>query len=140
MANAVDFDAPDLAARIEQLSQAERDRLPFGVILLDREGIVLFYSATEALQSGYAGSPLGKNFFELSRCMGSDDFRGRVVGAMEEGAVNLEFAWPGDYADPNRELRIRVQSARPDGLWIFIERDEAPARDSGAPLRRRAQH
>jgi photoactive yellow protein len=85
----IDFNAPDLAHRIEQLTQAELDRLPFGVILLDRQGTVLFYSQTEARQSGYGKLPLGQNFFALSRCMDNNDFRGRVTRALEAGPVDL---------------------------------------------------
>jgi photoactive yellow protein len=121
----VDFDAPDLARRIEQLSQSELDRLPFGVILIDRHGTVLFYSQAEAQQSGYGKLPLGQNLFELSSCMGGDNFRGRIVRAQDEGPVDLEFGWSGDFADPKRDLRIRVQSARRGGVWIMIERDSA---------------
>jgi len=39
------------------------------------------------------------------------------------GPVDLEFGWPGDFGDPKRELRIRVQSSRSGGVWMFIERD-----------------
>jgi photoactive yellow protein len=127
----VDFEAPDLAARIEQLSQSELDGLPFGVVLLNREGTVLFYSATEARQSGFGATPIGENFFALSRCMGGDDFRGRIMAAMESGPVDLEIAWPGDYDDPQRELRIRVQSSRQGGVWLCIERDRALAKTGG---------
>jgi len=124
----IDFDAPDLADRIEQLSQYDLDHLPFGVILLDREGTVLFYSETEAQLSGYAPrSPLGQNLFEVSRCMNSDAFRGRIARAAEAGKVDLDIGWHGDFGDPNRDLRIRVQSARSGGVWIFIARDGAPA-------------
>jgi photoactive yellow protein len=119
----IDFDAPDLAARVEQLSQFELDQLPFGVILLDRKGVVLFYSGTEARLSGYNDLPIGKNFFEISTCLGSDDFRGRIFLAMEQGPLDLELAGPRDYADPKRELRIRVQSSRKGGMWVFVERD-----------------
>jgi photoactive yellow protein len=122
MAVNVDFNAPDLAARIEALSQHELDYLPFGVILLDRAGIVLFYSETEARQSGYGSIPVGQNMFEISRCM-QGDLRTRLTRAMEEGPVDLEFGWSGDYDDPQRELRIRVQSSRRGGMWMFIERD-----------------
>lgn len=123
MTSVIDFDAPDLADTIEQLSQYDLDNLPFGVILIDDAGTVLFYSETEQRQSGYAGRPLGRNMFEVSPCFESDGFRGRIARAQEEGPVDLEFGWPCDYADPNRELRIRVQSARRGGLWLFIERD-----------------
>jgi photoactive yellow protein len=123
MKTAIDFDAPDLAGGIERLSQYDLDNLPFGVILLDGEGVVLFYSETEARESGYGSRPLGRNLFELS-CFGSDDFRDRVRRAQDEGKVDLEFAWPHDFSDPSRELRIRVQSAQRGGLWLFIERDK----------------
>ncbi len=129
----VDFDAPDLAARVEQLSQFELDHLAFGVILLDRAGTVQFYSATEARLSGYGEIPIGQNLFEISPCLGSDDFRGRIERAREQGPLDLEIAWAGDYGDPNRELRIRVQSSRSGGLWLFIERD-----DAGSPARKQA--
>jgi photoactive yellow protein len=121
-ATGVDFDAPDLAARIEQLSQHDLDHLPFGVILLDRAGVVLFYSATEARLSGY-GMPLGKNFFEVGRSPSIGDLRNRIMGAMEAGPVDLEFGWIGGLGERERELRIRVQSSRQGGVWLFIERD-----------------
>jgi len=121
----VDFNAPDLARRVEDLSQSELDALPFGVILIDRHGTVRFYSQTEARLSGYGALPLGRNLFELSACLGSDDFRGRIVEAMEAGTVDLEFGWQGDFADPKRDLRIRVQSAAQGGVWILVERDAA---------------
>lgn len=134
MTAAIDFDAPDLAEAIEQLSQYDLDQLPFGVILIDGAGTVLFYSETERRQSGYGGRPLGRNMFKVSPCFDSDGFRGRIARAQEEGQVDLEFGWPCDYADPSRELRIRVQSAHRGGLWLFIERDTSadmqPARDA----------
>lgn len=120
---AVDFDAPNLAAEIEQLTLNEVDRLPFGVILLDREGTVLFYSETEARLSGYNKIPTGENLFEISRCMAGDDFQGRILRAIEEGPVDLEFGWKGDYNDPKRDLRFRIQSSSTRGVWIFVERD-----------------
>jgi hypothetical protein len=42
---------------------------------------------------------------------------------MENTPVDLELAWFGDPNDPKREMRIRVQSARDGGVWMFIERD-----------------
>ena len=119
----VDYEAPDLAARIERLSEAAIDSLPFGVIRLDAEGIILFYSATEARQSGFRGSPLGQNFFDLARCAGKFDLHAQITRAQEEGAVDLEFALAGDYDDPARELRVRVQAARQGGVWMFMQRD-----------------
>ena len=127
----VDFDAPDLAARIERLSQSDLDQLPFGVILLDREGTVLIYSATEARLSGYGSSPLGQNFFAVSRCRNKDELRQRILGCIDSGGAELEFGWSGDYDEPKRDMRIRVQSSRTGGAWLFIERDEGRGGNGG---------
>ena len=119
----VDFEAPDLAARIERLSQSQIDQLSFGAILLDTEGVVLFYSAAERRLSGYPGEAVGRNFFEIARCFGKVDLRAQIMRALEEGRVDLEFALAGDYDDATREMRARVQSARQGGVWLFLQRD-----------------
>jgi photoactive yellow protein len=119
----VDFDAPNLAAEIEKLSPYELNHLPFGVILLDPEGTVMFYSETEARQSGFNKIPTGQNLFKISHCMAGDDFQGRIARAMEKGPVDLEFGWKGDFNDPKRDLRFRIQSSSGKGVWIFVERD-----------------
>lgn len=121
----IDFDAPDLAANIERLSDSERDELPFGVVHLDREGTVVFYSATEAKLSGYGMTPLGRNFYEVGRNPAIRDLRARIDAAMETGPVDLEFGWNGDLI--HRDLRMRVQSAADGGVWLCIERDKKPA-------------
>jgi photoactive yellow protein len=121
----IQFDADNLAEQIERLSQYELDSLPFGVILLDREGTVMFYSQTEAQKSGYGKIPIGENLFEISPCMAQNDFRSRIASAMDAGPVDLEFGWAGDFADPNRDLRLRVISSSNNGIWIFIDRDDA---------------
>jgi photoactive yellow protein len=119
----VDFDAPDLAVQIEKLRPAERDRLPFGVIELDREGQVLIYNATEASLSGYGTTPLGQNFFEVARSANKGDLELRVMRAMEEWPVDFELGWLGGYGASKRELRLRVVSSNRGGVWIFVERD-----------------
>ena len=124
--DAVRFDAADLVKTIEQLSRYHLDNLPFGVILIDREGTIMFYSQTESKKSGYGKIPIGQNLFAISPCMASNDFRGRIKEAMEKGTVDLEFGWSGDFDDPDRDLRLRVLSSSDNnGLWIFIERDAA---------------
>ena len=124
MANAgIDFNAPDLAARVEQTTQHDLDHLPFGVVLLDRDGTVLFFSETEMRLAGVDEPPLGQNFFGATLCVNKREIYTRVRRAMEDGPVDLEFAWTGDHADPKRDVRIRVQSSRKGGMWMFIERD-----------------
>ena len=121
--SSIDFDAPDLVDRIEQLSQHQLDQLPFGVVLLDRRFVVQFYNATEARESHHIAPPLGFDFFDVEHFAGKRDFRARLTRAMEEGPFDFELALPGDLADPRREIRIRAISARGGGVWMFMERD-----------------
>jgi photoactive yellow protein len=119
----IDFNATDIAAQAEEARQSDLDALPYGVIKLDRRGIVKFYSETEARLSGYDFIPLGQNLFDVSQCASREDLRARIMRAMENAPVDLEMAWFGDPNNPMREMRIRVQSARDGGVWMFIERD-----------------
>jgi hypothetical protein len=122
----VDFDAPDLGAQLDALSGRERDALPFGLILLDREGVIQFYSETEKRQAKYLGQKIGQNFFDMAKRPNKDELRQSIMRAMEEGSpVDLEFGWAGDHSDPKRQFRLRVQSARTGGVWLCFERDQA---------------
>jgi photoactive yellow protein len=120
---AVRIDNPNVVGQLEKLSEQELDDLPFGVIRIDSAGLVLFYSKTEASLSGYGQIPMGLNLFELSSCLASDDFRGRITRAAEQGPINLDIGWSGDFASPKRDLLFRIRSATPDDIWILVERD-----------------
>ena len=118
----IDFNAPDLAARAEEATQFDLDHLPFGAILLDRAGTVLFYSEAEARLSGYGEIPIGQNLYKRWNCFDCDDFRGRIERARESGPLDIELGWSGARSD----MRIRIQSSRNGGMWLFIERDPLP--------------
>lgn len=118
------FDAPALADAIEAMSPAEIDRLPFGVIGLDPDGLVRVYNETEARLSGYKGRPTqGKLFFgEVAPCMSNSYFKGRIDKALSAGTLDIEFIFVGDFNDADRELQVRAQSAKDGGIWIFNHR------------------
>jgi photoactive yellow protein len=120
---ALRIDNPNVVGQLEKLSEQELDDLPFGVIRIDSAGLVLFYSKTEARLSGYGQIPMGLNLFELSSCLASDDFRGRITRAAEQGPINLDIGWSGDFASPKRDLLFRIRSSTPDDIWILVERD-----------------
>jgi photoactive yellow protein len=121
----LDFDRPDLARAMEDLTLEEIDDLPFGVILVDAEGHVVLLSRTEAELSGFGKRPaIGKIFFsDIAPCMGVDEFQGRIQRARAHGHLDLEFGWVGDFSDRNRQLKVRVQSAAHGGIWVFINRN-----------------
>jgi photoactive yellow protein len=121
-----DFESPDLAHVVECMPLEAVDRLPFGVIRLDKDGIVTFYSKREAELSGRGGIPtVGLKFFsEVAPCMDNPGFRGRIEAARAAGTLDIEFNHLGDFADRSRELCVRAQSASDGGVWLFHQRVE----------------
>jgi photoactive yellow protein len=122
----VHFSDSDLAQSVEALSDEQRHALPFGVIKLDANGVVTFFSATEAQQSGYKKRPaVGLDFFlNVAPCMGAPEFKGRVEEARRRGEVNIEMGWVGDFDEPHREMVVRIHSASDGGLWLFLNRED----------------
>jgi photoactive yellow protein len=119
-----EFNLPKLAEAIATLTPVELDMLPFGVIGLDPDGVVRVYNRTEAQLSGRKWRPTqGQLFFtDIAPCMNNDYFKGRIDKARLAGTLDIAFTFVGDFADRNRELSVRVQSAADGGLWIFHHR------------------
>lgn len=59
------FDSSDLLDQLESASFEQMDEMPFGLIVMDRGGVVTWYSKVESAQTGIAPEKvLGRNFFE----------------------------------------------------------------------------
>lgn len=122
-----DFDTIKLAEAIESLTPEEIDQLPFGVIGIDQQGVVHLFNKAEAQQSGYGSRPAhGQLFFiDVAPCMNNTYFKGRIDKARSAGSLDISFSFIGDFSDPDRELTVRVQSAKDGGLWIAIKRESS---------------
>lgn len=118
------FDTPQLAQAVEQLSPEVIDCLPFGAIKLDRAGEVTFISQRERELSGRGDRPyIGLAFFtDIAPCMNNPLFKGRIDAALAAGTLDAEFTHVGDFADRERELSVRAQSAADGGVWLFLQR------------------
>ena len=118
------FDTPELAQAVEKLSFSVIDRLPFGAIKLDRSGAVVFISQREREISGRGDRPsIGLAFFtDIAPCMDNPHFKGRIDAALAAGTLDAEFTHVGDFADRDRELAVRAQSAADGGVWLFLRR------------------
>jgi photoactive yellow protein len=120
-----DVPAPELLSFVEALEPNAIDDLPFGVIRLDGSGKVIFFSRTEAKQSGFGDrDAIGRKFFtELAPCMGNPDFMRRLEQAQSAGKLDITFEQVGDFDDAERELQVRMISASTGGLWVFLQRN-----------------
>jgi photoactive yellow protein len=114
----------ELAERLAAMPEAALDALPFGVVRTDRAGTVVYFSATEAQQSGFQhDKALGRTFFtEMAPCIGTQAFLRRIERAAQAGTLDIAFEHIGDFDDAERELLVRVFSASSEGLWIFLQR------------------
>ncbi|QDG53937.1 PAS domain-containing protein [Persicimonas caeni] len=64
---------------VNRVGADELDDLPYGLVVLDREGNVLFYNETESRYAGYKPEHVvGKNFFQdVAPCTRVKEFEGR---------------------------------------------------------------
>lgn len=63
---------------VNRVDETQLDTLPYGLVVLDRDGRVLFYNETESRLTGFSRNRvLGKNFFgEVAPCTAVKDFEG----------------------------------------------------------------
>lgn len=116
--------APQLRAALEESSTEVLDQLPFGVIRLSPEGKVVYFSRSEAEQSGFRHrSAIGLGFFsELAPCLAEPAFVERVEQARAAAVLDITFEHIGDYDDAERELLVRMLSASDGGVWVCLQR------------------
>jgi photoactive yellow protein len=120
----IDFDDDALPSVLDRLGPSERHALPFGLIKLDAQGGVSFYSETEARLSGITELPkLGAAFFrEIAPCMDTPAFRGRIEQALAQGMLDVEIGHTGDFSDRKRFIRVRAMSSADGGIWLALQR------------------
>ncbi|MEM0986756.1 MAG: photoactive yellow protein [Pseudomonadota bacterium] len=113
---------------VDNILQREPHRaevLPFGAILMDKQGNVLKYNKAEGLIAGRdPEEAIGKNFFnDLAPCAKGKRFHGEFLKFYRTGAINTMFDYEFDYKMTPVKVRIHLKSAS-DGetCWLFIKR------------------
>ena len=123
----IDRHAQVFVRRIEHvrhLSASDLDSLPFGVIKVDRQGVVLAYNQSEAqLARRKPEEVLGRNFFtEVAPCTNVKEFADRFRDGVARGNVRLTF--PFVFTFPNRPVHVMVtisyDAPDPHG-WILVD-------------------
>ena len=120
----LNVDEPDLAATVETLTADEIDALPFGVVRLDADFNVIFFSAAERQLSGFRKEAEGRPFFlEIAPCLNTDRWRGRIDAALARGTLDISFDHMADLPSGARdvELHVRVLAASGGGCWMFTQ-------------------
>jgi photoactive yellow protein len=106
---------------LNQLSEAELDALPYGVIVLDAKGRVVSYNDTESRLVGLPREAvLGKNFFsEVAPCARVRAFEGRfqdlAQGRSKLGVETFEFVF--HFAKGAQRVLIMISPGRLRGTY-----------------------
>jgi photoactive yellow protein len=105
---------------INDVPEDELDALPYGLIVLDREGAILFYNETESQMAGFAREQvLGCNFFEdVAPCTRIRAFQGRFEQFVrgELGRVTF-FDFAFHFAHGTQNVVIGLSHGRKRGQF-----------------------
>jgi photoactive yellow protein len=108
------------------LGEEELDRLPFGMIQLDRDATVLRYNQTESELTRVAkGDAVGRNFFdEVAPCTKVQEFHGRFLEGVEAKRLYAPFNYEFKFRDGRRKdvVITMFYSHGTDTVWVLVQR------------------
>jgi len=105
-----------------QINFATLDLLPYGIIVVNDDGTILYYNAREEqIACRKREDVIGKNFFtEVAPCTQVQEFHGRFRETMHtKGAVaTFQFRFP--FPDRPREVEISLTNFENDGALLCL--------------------
>ena len=131
------------AAEADKLDDIELDNLPFGVVCLASDGLILRYNLAEArLARLDPATVVGRNFFtDVAPCTNTEEFYGRFRRVVERKTDDASFRYVFDFKFGAQDVDVEVLRI-PDGdrFYLFINRRkmlpprEGPEAREPAPL------
>ena len=120
----------DVLDAVDTMSPEELDRLPYGMIQLDRTGRILNYNAVESkLASLRKEDAIGKQFFtEIAPCTKVQEFYGRFKEGVIREALDTSFRFHFAFKQSPRDVTVRLlYSKRTRTVWVLISDHEGEA-------------
>ena len=117
----------DVLDAVDTMSPEELDRLPYGMIQLDRTGRILNYNAVESkLASLRKEDAIGKQFFtEIAPCTKVQEFHGRFKEGVIREALDTSFRFHFAFKQSPRDVTVRLlYSKRTRTVWVLISDHE----------------
>jgi len=101
---------------------ATLDLLPDGVVLVDNDGIVLYYNAREEqIARRKKKDVIGRNFFtEVAPCTRVQQFYGQFRQIVREPSGRTSFAFQFPLADGPRDVEVTLNSFQSDGKGFCL--------------------
>jgi photoactive yellow protein len=120
----------DVLDAVDTMGPEELDRLPYGMIQLDRTGRILNYNAVESkLASLRKEDAIGKQFFtEIAPCTKVQEFYGRFKEGVIREALDTSFRFHFAFKQSPRDVTVRLlYSKRTRTVWVLISDHEGEA-------------
>jgi photoactive yellow protein len=109
---------------VNTISEQELDALPYGVIQLDAEGMILRYNSYEATLSGLTKQKVvGKNFFkDVAPCTDIKDFCGRFLDGVAGGELHCTFRFHFAFKENPRDVTVTLfYNNRDETVWVLVQ-------------------
>ncbi|MEL6977978.1 MAG: photoactive yellow protein [Pseudomonadota bacterium] len=119
----IPFGAQDID-NILQREPQRVEKLPFGAIVLNRQGKIVKYNQAEGLIAGRnPADVIGKDFFnDIAPCAKGKRFHGEFLKFAKTGAVNTMFDYEFEYKAKPVKVRIHLKAADAETCWLFVKR------------------
>ncbi len=111
----------------DHMTADELDRLPYGMIQLDRTGRILNYNAVESkLASLPKEDAIGKQFFtEIAPCTRVQEFYGRFKEGVIRESLDTSFRFHFAFKQSPRDVIVRLlYSKRSRTVWVLVSDEE----------------
>lgn len=117
--------------RIEAMSRAEMEALPFGAIRLDPDGRIITYNAFEANAAGLPPEEvIGKRFIDVAPCMAVREFLQLTERVREGKAVDEVFRYVFPHHGGACVVSVRLYVTEGDHqLWLFVSKRPGPSNE-----------
>jgi photoactive yellow protein len=108
------------------MGPAEYDRLPFGFITVDADGVIAGYNAFESSYSGLRPDDvIGRSFFrDVAPCTAVREFEGRfrnMITGEEDGVARFRYVFR--FAGGDRLVQVAMTFISSESRGIIIVRD-----------------
>ena len=118
------MDYASLYKKVDDMTTAELDALPMGIIQLDEHGKILHFNNYEAELSKLSkDSVLGRNFFrEVAPCTDVQEFHGRFKQGVAEKSLHVKFRYHFAFKqDPRNVLVTLFYSNITSSVWVLVQ-------------------
>lgn len=108
---------------ITDMDEQALDAQPFGIIRLDRDGVVCSYNLyEEGLSRRKRVNVIGKNFFtEVAPCTHVQEFYGRFLAGVHDRSLNATFGFIFDFPHGARHVDVSLfYKQADDSIWVLV--------------------